>query len=158
MKNVAMKVLLCLSIALLSSSYVCASGSGSHSHDHHAAQKGSDNEAITYKDSKDGVDAYLEFCDLRDLAGNGRKDFLLKCHAKAYLRDSRTGENLQPSKIVLRATSGHDQFGEAMVFTPGDDNKMQTELYVKNKGEQHYLLIAEIEGVGVKEFHFHHTF
>mgnify|MGYP000300593504 CR=1 FL=1 len=45
-----------------------------------------------------------------------------------------------------------------MVLLPVEENRMQADLFVKKKGEQHYLLIAEIEGVGVKEFHFHHTF
>ena len=69
-----------------------------------------------------------------------------------------TGDNLQTSKILLRATIGPDQFGEAMVFTPDDNDKMQTELFVKNKVDQQYLLIAEIKGVGVKKLHFHHKF
>ncbi len=92
------------------------------------------------------------------MTGKEDSKFLVKCHARAYLKDSKTGESIEPSKIVLRATVGHDQFGEAMVFEPVNGDKMQTELIVKSKGEHHYLLIAEIEGVGVKEFHFHHTF
>ena len=82
----------------------------------------------------------------------------MKCSIRAFLKDPESGKYLQPSKIVLRATTGHDQFGKAVVFAPDGDNRMKTELFVKEKGEQHYLLIAEIEGVGVKEFHFHHTF
>jgi hypothetical protein len=42
---------------------VCASGSGSHSHGHQEAGAGEDNAVIVHKDSKDGIDAYLEFCD-----------------------------------------------------------------------------------------------
>lgn len=158
MKRIVKNAVLCLGIVFIPFSFAHASGSGKHSHDHHAVDKSSDNAAIVYRDSKDGVDAYLEFCDFKNVADNGDKGFLVKCHARAYFRDSKTGENLQPAKLLLRATTGHDQFGEAMIFVPVADNKMQTELFVKKKGEQHYLLIAEIEGVGVKEFHFHHTF
>lgn len=144
--------------AFLASGVVSASGGGGHSHDHHAVQKSADETTITYKDSNDGVEAFLEFCAVNDSTRESKNGFFVKCHAKAYLRDAKTGEPITPSKLVLRATTGHDQFGEAMVFAPASDAKMQTELFVKHKGEHHYLLIAEIEGTGVKEFHFHHTF
>jgi nitrite reductase/ring-hydroxylating ferredoxin subunit len=139
-------------------SFAHASGSGNHSHGHQPVEKSLGNDAVTYKDSKDGVDAYLEFCDFKGFAGKEAKEFVVKCNTRAYLKDSKTGAALEPSKLLLRATIGHDQFGEAMIFSPVNDNKMQTELFVKKKGEHHYLLIAEIEGVGIKEFHFHHTF
>ena len=158
MKRIVISTALCLFVALLGSSYAFASGTGNHSHGHHSVEKGSDSEASTYKDSKDGVDAYLEFRDFKDSTNSSDKEFLVKCHVRAYLRDSETGDSLLPSKLILRATIGHDQFGEALVFAPVDDNKMQTDLFVKKKGEHHYLLIVEIEGLGVKEFHFHHTF
>lgn len=158
MNGFVMKAVLCFFVALLGSSYVYASGTGKHAHGHHAVEKGSDGEVVTYKDTKDGVDAYLQLCDFKDLTSRSDKGFLVKCHAKAYLSDSETGDSLQPSKLILRATIGHDKFGEALVFSPVDDNKMQTELFVKKKGKHHYLLIAEIEGLGVKEFHFHHEF
>jgi hypothetical protein len=158
MKSLVMRTVLCVFIGFLGSGYVSASGSGNYSHDHNAVEKSPDSEAITYKDSRDGIDAYLEFYDFKELTGSNDKGFLAKSRAKAYLRDSVTGDNLRLSKLVLRATIGHDQFGEAMVFVPANDDKMKTELFVKKKGQHHYLLIAEVEGVGVKEFHFHHTF
>jgi hypothetical protein len=137
---------------------LCASGGGHHSHDHPSAHKSPDDNTIRYRDSQDGVDAYLEFHDLKRLTGDDPKSFFARCQVGAYLIDSQTGEDLEPTKILLRATIGHDQFGEAVIFTPADDQKMAAELFVKHRGEYHYLLIAEIEGVGVKEFHFHHTF
>jgi hypothetical protein len=137
---------------------VCASGSGSHSHGHQEAGAGEDNAVIVHKDSKDGIDAYLEFCDFDGGSNSQSKGFIVKCNVRAFLKNAETGQYLTPSKLVLRATIGHDQFGEAMALLPVEENRMQTDLFVKKKGEQHYLLTAEIEGVGVKEFHFHHTF
>ena len=137
---------------------VFAAGSGNHSHDHQEAEAGKDNDVIAYKSSKDGIDAYLEFCDFEGSAGTESKVFFVKCHVRAFLKDAETGQYLTPSKLMLRATIGHDQFGEAMVLLPVEGNRMQTEVFAKKKGEQHYLLIAEIDGVGVREFHFHHTF
>ena len=137
---------------------VFAAGSGNHSHGHQEVKVGQDKNVITHKDSKDGIDAYLEFCDFEGSAGTESKEFIIKCHVRAFLKNAETGQYLTPSKLVLRATIGHDQFGEAMVLIPVEGNRMQADLFVKKKGEQHYLLISEIEGVGVKEFHFHHTF
>ena len=158
MKRISLTIVLCLVSFFLSTGSLFASGSGSHSHNLDAVQQDTDDTVSIYKDSQEGVDAYLEFFDVKDLTDREQKDFFLKCHVRAFLKGSRTGEYLQPLKLVLRATIGHDQFGEATVFLPTKGNRMQADLFVKNKGEQHYLLIAEIEGVGVKEFHFHHTF
>ena len=137
---------------------VFAAGSGNHSHGHQEAEVGDDNDVIAHKDSKDGIDAYLEFRDFEGSAGTESKEFIVKCKVQAFLKNADNGQYMNPSKLVLRATIGHDQFGEAMVLIPVEGNRMQADLFVKKKGEQHYLLIAEIEGVGVKEFHFHHTF
>ena len=156
MKSFKFQIVFCLSVLLLMPVYSVASGSGHRSHGHDALEKGSEG-AIVYKENKQGVDAYLEFSDITDLTNSGT-GLLVKCRVTAALKASKTKQALQPTRLVLRATIGHDQFGDAMIFTPSDDNKMQTELFVKNAGEQHYLLVAEIEGFGVREFHFHHTF
>lgn len=158
MRQIFFLTALCLGFLLYASSPLFASGSGQHSHDHPSAHKSSQDSIIRYHDSKDGIDAYLEFHDIELLTGDDPNSFLAKCLVGASLKDAQSGEKLQPSKIVLRATLGHDKFGEAVIFTPAGDKKMSAEVFVKHKGEHHYLLIAEIEGVGVKEFHFHHTF
>ena len=150
-------ILLSLS-ALLLGAQDFASGSGHHSHGDQDLQVTTEANIVTYQDSKDGIDAYLEFSDFEAHGGGDSKGFIVKCQVRAFIKDSKAGVYMTPSKMALRATIVHDQFGEAIVFFPVEDNRMQADLYVKNKGEQHYLLIVEIAGDGVKEFHFHHTF
>lgn len=144
--------------AVLFSVPVLASGSGHHSHEPEVTKVASDANVITYKDSKDGIDAYLEFCDFVSSKESASKGFVVKCHVKAFLKNAETGHYVTPTKLALRATVGHDQFGEAKVMLPVEDDRLQTDLIVKKKGEQHYLLIAEIPEVGVREFHFHHVY
>ena len=157
MKISLIKTILCLAVVALEVCSSYASVSGSHSHGDRSAEK-TLASPIIYKDSLFVIDACLEFYCFEDLAGDDKKNFLVKFKAKSYLKDSKNGKKIEPSKLFLRATISHNQFGEAIFFKPVSDDKMEAEMLVINKGEQHYLLIAEIEGVGVKEFHFHHIF
>jgi hypothetical protein len=158
MSKFTMSILVLVSGAVLFGTPVYASGSGSHSHDHQEVKAGQDNNAIIYKDSQGGIDAYIEFFDFDGNIGTEVTTFFVKCKVQAFLKDAETGQHLNPSRLALRATIGHDQFGAAMVMLPVGENRMQTDLFVKKRGEHHYLLIAEIDGAGVREFHFHHTF
>lgn len=157
MKNCSICAILFLLLCATSTISVLASGSGHHSHSHEESAV-STNENVTHKDSQGGIDAYLEFTKAEMPGSKTLGDFFAKCIVKATLKDSKSGKSITPSRLVLRATKGHDHFGEALVFSVEEDNVMQTSLFVKGKGEHHYLLIADIEGIGVKEFHFHHTF
>ena len=158
MSKITISIIVTVLGAVLFCVPVFASGGGSHSHDHQEVEAGQDNNVIAYKDSQGGIDAYIEFSDFEGSAGTEAAVFFVKCQVRAFLKDAETGQYLTPSKLALRATIGHDQFGEAMVLLPVGEDRMQTDLFVKKKGEHHYLLIAEIVGLGVREFHFHHTF
>ena len=157
MKRFSVITIVCLVSYLAAPVSLFASGSGHHSHGHDESAVSS-GENITHKETRDGVDAYLEFSKPEKRTETPSGDFFSKCLVKASLKDSKTGKSLKPTRLVLRATKGHDQFGEAVVFSVNDDNVMQASLFVKEQGEHHYLLIADIEDVGVKEFHFHHDF
>lgn len=83
---------------------VFAAGSGNHSHGHQEAGASKDNNVIVQKDSKDGIDAYLEFCDFERISTSESKEFIVKCHVRAFLKDAETGQYLLPPRLALRAT------------------------------------------------------
>ncbi|NIU23237.1 hypothetical protein GWN75_01440, partial [candidate division KSB1 bacterium] len=61
---------------LLPGTGVFASGEGGHAHDH---QQQNGTGVVTYVDSRDGVDAYLEVCD-RQLPDRDKwTGFVVKC-------------------------------------------------------------------------------
>ncbi len=133
-----------------------AAGSGSHSHGHQEVENAAN--IVTYVDSKDGVEAYLEVCD-RKLPEKGKwTGFVVKCDLRAYFKDTSTGEIISVAKVAIRSTANHGQFGEARALERAADKKFGTYLLIKDRGQQHFLLIADIPGVGKRNFHFHHTF
>lgn len=156
MKKFSIIALVCLGLNIACAVSVFASGGGHHSHGHEAEVGPGEN--VTHKDTQGGVDAYLEFCKSEKPKTASSDESFLKCVVKASLKDSKSGKSITPSRLILRTTKGHDQFGEALVFSVNEHNVLETNLFVKEKGEHHYLLIADIEGVGIKEFHFHHMF
>ena len=135
-----------------------ASGSGHHSHGPASSATEDGSGAVTYKDTKDGIDAYLKFKNSGPEQTSQTQGFVVVCEATAYLQDAATGERLQVAKIALRATSDHGVFGQAKALVPAGNGRVRTTLFIKERGEEHFLLIADIPGLGVKKFHFHHSF
>ena len=158
MRRISTCTMLIAAITVLSSSLLMASGSGHHSHGPVSSAAADKSGVVTYKDTRDGIEAYLEFNNSGPEQASEAQDFLVVCEATAYLQDAATGARLQVAKSALRATGDHGVFGETKALVPAGNGRMRTTLFIKERGEKHFLLIAVIPGLGAKEFHFHHVF
>lgn len=157
MNRIARLTTILVAVTIWTSSLLMASGSGHHAHEH-GSSTAENNGTVTYQDTQHGIAAYLELENAGLDKTSAARGFVVVCNATAYLQDAATGKPLKVAGMALRATVDHGEFGEAKALLPAGDGRMGTTLYITEKGEQHYLLIAEIPGVGSKEFHFHHVF
>ncbi len=135
-----------------------ASGKNNHSHDHHSDKTKGGTSSITYKESKDGIDAYLEFSNLSVENKDKSSKFVAKCDVRAFLKNAKSGESVETRKMALRRTNNHGDFGEAKALLPVDQGGLGGVIILKERGLHHFLLIADISDAGTKEFHFHHAF
>lgn len=137
-------------------STVLASGSGDNSHDNNQTESHDKSEVITYKVSSEGIDAYLELNVLfKKKTSTG---FVAKCDILVSLKKGENGEYLNATKLALRYTVGHGEFGEAKALLPVSKDRVGTDILLKEQGKYHFLILADIPRVGSREFHFHHTF
>ena len=144
-----------VSVLTFSCSAVLASGSGHYSHDNNQIETHDKTGVITYKESSDGIDAYLEL--KVPFKKKTPKGFIAKCEIQVFLKKVETGEHIKATKLALRTTVGHGQFGEAKALLPAGEDRMGTDIILKEQGEHHFLILADIPGVGSRKFHFHHA-
>ena len=140
----------------ISCSAVLASGNGHHSYDKNQIERHDNADVITYKESSDGIDAYLEFNV--QIKKKSSKGFVAKCNIQVFLKKIDTGEYVKATKLALRSTDEHGKFGEAKALFPVGENRMGTDIILTEQGKYHFLIIADIPSVGSRKFHFHHTF
>ncbi len=145
-----------VTVLTFSCSTVLASGSGHHSHDNNQIETHDKTDVITYKDSSDGIDAYLEVNV--SFKKKTSKGFVAKCDIRVFLKKVETEEYIKATKLALRSTVGHGKFGEAKALLPVGKDRMGTDIVLKEQGKHHFLILADIPGVGSRKFHFHHMF
>ncbi len=139
-----------------SCSTVLASGNGHHSHDNNQIETNNKTDVITYKDRSDGIDAHLEL-DV-PFKKKTSKGFVAKCNIRVFLRNVESGGEIKATKLALRYTIDHGEFGEAKALLPVGKDSLGTDIVLKGQGNYHFLVLADIPQIGSLKFHFHHTF
>jgi hypothetical protein len=145
-----------ITVLTFSSSAALASGSGHRSHENNQIDTHDKGDVITYKDSSGGIDAYLELNV--PFKKKTSKGFVAKCDIRVFLEKVETGEYIKATKLALRSTIGHGEFGEAKALMPVGKDRMGTDIVLKEQGKHHFLILADIPSIGSRKFHFHHTF
>ena len=119
--------------------------------------KHSGEDIMTYKNSNDGVDAFLVFHEF-DNGTESQEGFALMCQVSAILKDAETGTLINRARLALRDETSNNKLSIPQALVRVAEESMQTKLFVSDKGTRHYVLVAQIEGLGLREFKFQHTF
>ena len=104
-KKIIIASTVCCLFILLSHASTLASGSGHHAHGDDEVRSSDRNTSVTYKDTQDGIEAFLEFSDFEKVNQDSSHNFFMKCSIRVFLKDPKSGKYLQPSKIACNGRS-----------------------------------------------------